>query len=415
VNVFLIPSWYPNRNDPLSGIFLQDQALALAHLRPQWNVAVSLWRQGEGTFWLTSPRSWPRVLGATIFDRAPPRRGLKRNLIEYSSPALLWAEPLFGGNRPAIVKANRANMERALAELGSIDLIHAHVSYPAGWAAMRLSEATGIPFIITEHMGPFPFVWLREQDGSPRPIVRNPLERAAARVAVSPALAADMRAVGIQDVEVVPDVVDETFFTPPEPPRGERFTFFTLAQLEPGKGIPDLLHALRRFLDTLSPERHSQVELRIGGAGTQRGRYEAIARQLELEPVVHWLGFLPRDRARDEFRSCDCFVLASRHESFGLVYAEATACGRPLIATRCGGPESIVTPENGLLVDVGDQGGLAEALRRMLESARLYDPETIRRQFLERFSRSAVAEKLEQVYRRVVADSPHPGVPASRS
>ena len=86
-----------------------------------------------------------------------------------------------------------------------------------------------------------------------------------------------------------------------------------------------------------------QVTLPVLVVGERLGR--------RLEQRVRLLGALSREQARDELRGCDCFVLPSRHESFGVVLAEATACGRPVISTRCGGPESIVTKENGILVE----------------------------------------------------------------
>ena len=123
---------------------------------------------------------------------------------------------------------------------------------------------------------------------------------------------------------------------------------------------------------------------------------------MRLDPAITWLGQLPRERAREEFARCDCFVLTSRHESFGIVFVEAGASGKPVIATRCGGPEIIVTPENGVLVEVGDLEGIARALGSMFAGARGYDAERIRSRTLERYSREAVVARLEDVYRRVL-------------
>ncbi len=98
-------------------------------------------------------------------------------------------------------------------------------------------------------------------------------------------------------------------------------------------------------------------------------------------------------------------MLASLHESFGVTLVETMATGHPVIATRCGGPESLVTPDNGLLVDVGRPDQLAAAMRSFVRGEFRYDPDAIRRRALERFSRPVIVDRLESVYRRVAEAS----------
>ena len=61
----------------------------------------------------------------------------------------------------------------------------------------------------------------------------------------------------------------------------------------------------------------------------------------------------------------DIFVLASRKETFGIVYVEAMAKGLPVIATKCGGPEEFVNKENGILVPVDNVEELSKAMLLM--------------------------------------------------
>lgn len=97
---------------------------------------------------------------------------------------------------------------------------------------------------------------------------------------------------------------------------------------------------------------------------------------------------------------------AERHETFGVVYAEAIASGKPLIATRCGGPESIVNAINGQLVDVGDVPALARVMQDMAANWHRYSPQAIRHDFEARFSRPAVVHQLRALYRQVTSKSP---------
>jgi glycosyltransferase involved in cell wall biosynthesis len=401
MNLFLIPSWYPHRCYPWEGSFLIEQAEAIADIRPGWNVGLSLWGQGEGFVSAAHLLKSPRCLFDALALR-PGERERQRNLVEFLSPTLWWPERNFGGNRQALLAASRRNLERMTRRFGPVDLLHAHVSYPAGWLAMRLSAETGIPFVVTEHMGPFPLPVYARRDGRLKPILREPLERAAARIAVSPMLAKAIAAHGLPEPEFIPNLVDERLYRLGATAEGQPFTFFTLCAMEPGKGVGDLLKSAARFIGNLPERDRGRVRFRIAGDGPLLARHRREAKELRLDSTVTWLGQLPRARAREEFAACDAFVLTSRHESFGIVYVEAGASGKPVVATRCGGPETIVTPETGVLVPVGDLEAIAAALCSMMEHARGYDREKIRRVTLERYGREAVVARLEAVYQRVL-------------
>ncbi len=406
MNLFLVPSWYPHRCYPWEGSFLVEQAEAIAALRPGWNLGLSLWGQGEGFVSAAHLLHSPRCLFAALALR-PGERERAPNLVEFLAPALWWPERNGGGNKQALLGACRRNLDRMTRRFGPVDLLHAHVSYPAGWIAMRLSEERGIPYVVTEHMGPFPLPVYARRDGQLKDIIREPLERAAARIAVSPMLARHIASFGIPEPEFIPNLVDERLYPPARAP-GEagsadpaHVTFFTLCAMEPGKGVSDLLKGAARFLGALPERERGRVRFRIAGDGPWLARHRGEARELRLDAHVTWLGALTRERARAEFAACDAFVLTSRHESFGIVYVEAGACGKPVLATRCGGPETIVTPETGLLVAVGDYEAIATALRDLFAGAQPWDARRIRALTLERYGREAVVGRLEAVYRGV--------------
>jgi glycosyltransferase involved in cell wall biosynthesis len=395
LNVFFVPSWYPSRTEPIEGVFLQEQALALAELRPESRVAVSLWGQGELTFFPRAPRRWPGLARGVLAREAPARTELRTNLVEYRRPIVTWSHRLLGGRHEDILRACRANLARAQSEAGApFDLIHAHVAYPAGWAAMRLAAELDIPYVVTEHMGPFMLPGFTRPSGDLHPLAGDPLRHAGARIAVSAWLAAELERRGVGPVEVIPNLVDERVFVPAGAHDGDRFVFFTLG-VGRGKGTDDLLAAASRVLES-----RRDVAFRIGG-NDPGGRYERRAAQLGLAGGVEFLGRLSTEEAASEFRRCDCFVLPSRGESFGVVLVEAMACGKPVIGTRCGGPESLVGPQDGLLVTPGRPDELAGALRQMTETAPAYDAAAIRQRFLERFSRAAVVDRVAAVYDRL--------------
>ena len=95
-------------------------------------------------------------------------------------------------------------------------------------------------------------------------------------------------------------------------------------------------------------------------------------------------------------------VLPSRAESFGAVLVEALACGTPVVATRCGGPEDIVVDDVGELVPVGEPVALADALSRVLAASGHYDRARLRQFALQRFGWNTIVDRIHDVYQEAV-------------
>jgi glycosyltransferase involved in cell wall biosynthesis len=119
---------------------------------------------------------------------------------------------------------------------------------------------------------------------------------------------------------------------------------------------------------------------------------------------VSFLGAIPRDVVRDSMWAANCFVLPSHAENFGVVLIEALSTGLPVISTRCGGPEDIITDEVGLLLRPGDEEGLADALWTMRHRP-AHAPEAVRANAISRFGYAAVGARLRDYYRGVLGRS----------
>ena len=130
--------------------------------------------------------------------------------------------------------------------------------------------------------------------------------------------------------------------------------------------------------------------------------------------MVQWAGayslvILTRDGVLAAMSECDALVVASRFETFSVVLIEALALGKPVIATRCGGPESIVSPQDGLLVDPGSVEAMASALSELHSSSFNFEPEGIRARCIARFGRAALTTRLMKIYDSVVNREDHHG------
>lgn len=144
-----------------------------------------------------------------------------------------------------------------------------------------------------------------------------------------------------------------------------RATVLCVARMYPRKNIRSLISATRLLVDA-----GQELAVRLVGDGPQRRELERIANALELDDVVTFTGQLPHERLVAEFAACDVFCLPSLQEGFGIVYLEAMASGKPVVALRASStPELIEDGVNGFLARPGDEADLADKLRWTLESA----------------------------------------------
>jgi glycosyltransferase involved in cell wall biosynthesis len=95
-------------------------------------------------------------------------------------------------------------------------------------------------------------------------------------------------------------------------------------------------------------------------------------------------------------------VLSSEVETFGVALVEAMTAGLPVIATRCGGPESIVSPDTGMLVKRNDSFKLAKAMQKMVDRYSTYDPNKIRQIALEQYGDKAYVARITETISSIV-------------
>lgn len=384
--ILIVPSWYPSSSAPISGIFVEEQALVLSQ---NYDVAVL------APAWV----GWRALLRGEAAPKAELEQ--RAGLMVYRQKAFV---PLPGSRWAAYqsyARAVRHGFENLRSFWGKPDLIHAHVVLPAGWAASRLGKQYGIPVILTEHSGPFS---MNLQTDYERTLVREALAQVNHIVAVSPAMEQQILAFQpVQNIHVVGNVIRTDFFSPAQkqdPDSSEKaLQFLAVASLTEQKGLHYLLEAGKLLLE----RGLSKFGILIAGDGPQRGMLEEQAQASGLSQHCHFLGALEPIQVRHRMQESDVFVLPSLAETFGVVLVEAMACGIPVIATRSGGPEFVVTPETGVLVDVADPAALADAMEGFIVGQFQYDPQSIRNSVRDRFGEIAFLQRISALYSQVLA------------
>lgn len=197
---------------------------------------------------------------------------------------------------------------------------------------------------------------------------------------------------------VIHNGVDVRLFRPPPAAKSEReqrvVRCLAVARLVERKGLADLLHALHRLP-------RGRFELEIVGSGHDEHALHRLARQLQVEDRVRFVGAVEHAAVAAYYRRADLFTLAPANEAFGNVFAEALASGLPIVGSEVGGiPEFVEDGVNGLLVPPGDPGALAAAIQRLGEDPRRRLEMSIRNRTKaeETLSWSSVADRYLEVY-----------------
>jgi glycosyltransferase involved in cell wall biosynthesis len=263
---------------------------------------------------------------------------------------------------------------------------------------MVLRRLFRIPVVLTEHNGQF-------ESLLKRPGSRWMAQRAYAGADVVIAVGETHRQNlvryfhGIKRLTVVPNVVNADQFVPTLlPPTKDGYRLLFIGLLDPVKGLPVLLDALAQIkrLGSL------RVHLDLVGDGSERAKLESLSVRLGLDDMVTFHGVQPHAAIPRFLQQSHALVLPSLSESFSVVIIEALAAGRPVISTRCGGPEYLVNAANGLLVEPGQSGPLAAGIMDLLTHLDGYDPQSIAADAANRYGYSAVTAELTSIYRTLV-------------
>jgi len=283
------------------------------------------------------------------------------------------------------------------------ELIHAHYTYPDGLVATQLGKQYGVPVIITEQNLWRP--WLDQY-----PTVRRHAMRAAQasafHVAISNAVYDSItHFTGPSDkLRVIPDGVDGSAFVPSSNGR-QRATdqILFVGIVRPVKGLDILLQAMELLVKS-----RPQLKLLIVGESffqTYRREYLRLQSLVERSGIQRHIEFAGRKTDAelvDLMQHSTMLVMPSRLESLGMVLIEALACGTPVVATRCGGPEDIVNDAVGVLVPTENPEALARGIETVLARRADYDPGQLRAYALEKFGLDSVGSRLEALYSEAI-------------
>lgn len=163
------------------------------------------------------------------------------------------------------------------------------------------------------------------------------------------------------------------------------------------KGYQFLLPAMKKIL-----EDGSQAVLHIVGEGVYREHFMEMARELGIEKDCIFYGNCSREKVYTLVSQMDFFVSASILECSGVSVQEAMLLGKPILVTRSGGANSLVTEDTAIVVDKGSTQALAEGLKQMIHRYQEFDTEKIKEYAENKFEISHISRQYVQIFQDVL-------------
>lgn len=382
MRVLLLASWYPDESNPLNGIFFKEQGEALSkrgvevivvniNIKPIQNIL-----------------KYNGIKGLNISEE----NGLK----VYRYKTFNYFPKMYGAYIRYYSFLLNKIIRRIESEEGKIDVIHIHSALDAGNAYSIIKNK--IPYVITEHSSRYHRNVINKIEEK---MLYKTFSEASRVIAVGKGLGEKVSKYCNKNiVTILPNMVAAPIENVSIDESKKKFRFFSLAFLNEYKGMDILIEAFNK-----NRERFKDVELLIGGDGPEKDTLLNLIKKYNLEKNIFLLGKLSREEVAYNMKNCDCFALASRIETFGIVFIEAMQYGKPVIGTKTGGPDTFINCECGFTVEVDNVDEFAKSMIDVYENYDKYDEDYIKKYCENNFSEEVVVSKTKLVYKEIIGDT----------
>lgn len=373
MKVLIIPSWYPNGIDKLMGIYHKEYAEALTKMGIHVDM-LFVYRQR-----LSNPFKYVFMKKREI-DIEKTYKVYKIMMLE--------TEKI---NLKLFVKTYIKKLDKLYNEYikinGKPDILHAEVTFPAGYAVCVLGKKYNIPVVVTEHSSGFMKFFEGKYEKYGKYVLENSKYTTVSdlmRKQVS-----DLK----KDVKLIPNLVDtEAFHRNSKKKNNGKLNLITVSAFRVGKGLEYLMEAIPMLLN-----KNIDVHLNIVGDGYLMNTYKSIAKDFKVDEYITFYGQKTKEEIIDLLSENDIFVIPSTYESFCIPGVEALASGLPIVSTRCYGPEEYLDNKCGEFCNIKDPNGLADAIIKVSKKLDKYDINYLRK-VADRYSYKKVCNDAIKIY-----------------
>ncbi len=389
--ILIIPSWYPNNENPGLGTFFREQAalfedefdvrIFTGHL----NTDISRVKKIKNTVRFTLLKK-VRTQKKDDYFLAPPR--------VYSFSYTQGLNKYKNANYSLSIKAYLDYFESYILSNWKPDLIHAHDTFIGGIMAHSIYKKWSIPYIITEHN----YLLFDQPDYIQNDFI-TALKSANNILLVSEYQKRILRYRNlVEDIHVVGNYIDEKLYVPAEKvDKKNVFKILFVGRFAHHKDYNTLVKTIMLFSEFIKSKNYC---FQIIGTGKEGETYlKDYVETSVYRDHCKVYSYISRDEIPAYFKNCDILLNTSIAETFGVVTGEAMMCGKPVVSTNSGGFDEMYVPGvNGIKCAIGDAEGLAKSLLSVYNQEVVFEPVKIRESVLKKFGSEAFKAKISRFY-----------------
>lgn len=383
MNVLFLTCWYPDKNNPGTGVFIKEHAKAIAS-QPGIDLKVlQIWPQKGSSLY--------RKVTNVFIDED----GIETHQVFIFS----FAYKLIYLLNRLLNSLAHAYAEKHILPSWEPDIMHGNVVFQAGVMGNYLAQKLNIPFFLSEHWSGLdwylktPYVSSKEGVKAYRsaktifPVSQNLKETIQDKIG------------GDLPMQVVPNAVDTNQFKYAGNIKNtDVLKILCITNFKTGRSVFKLPGLIIDALELMNPEERERLHIEFVGGGEGLKDFQNRIKSLGLTDVAISIGFRQKEEISRLMQTADGLVHPSVAETFGVVVAEALCCGLPCAVSNVPALDELIDKTNGILVDKNTPEKWKEALLHLSNQSKNYNSEQIAQKAGERFNYTVIGRMIVDKY-----------------
>ena len=348
MKVLVIPSWYPDENDKLLGIYHKEYATAISNN----NIDVDMLYISR--IGISKIFKYPFMMKKQI-DNEKTYKVYKYKMLDISKISKKLQLKLYAKKLETFYKDYLKLNTKP-------DIIHSMVTLPSGYACAKLGKKYNIPVLVTEHSSNYYQYFKGVNKKFGEYVLKNTTFSTVSNYMKNE--------LNLDKCYVIPNIVDTKIFNIKKHKNNKSLNLVTISAFRIGKNLEDIIKAL----SLLIYERNiKNVHLDIIGDGYLMSNLKEISKELNVYDYITFHGKKTKEEISKILSKNDIFIVASKLETFCIPGIEALAASLPVVSSKCKGPEEYIDRKSGELFEVGNINEMCDKIIKVSKNLDKYD------------------------------------------